>query len=58
MTFICSSRHRPWRPPQRVQGVVVATGMETRIGEIAKMMASEDKEAMEAMKNGGFQPQR
>jgi len=37
------------RPPQRVQGVVVATGMETRIGEIAEMMASEDKEAMEAM---------
>ena len=27
----------------RCQGVVVATGMETRIGDIAKMMASEDK---------------
>ena len=57
MTFICSSRHRPV-VRRCVQGVVVATGMEMRIGEIAKMMASEDKEAMEAMKNGGFQPQR
>ena len=28
----------------KCKGVVVATGMDTRIGEIAKMMASEDKE--------------
>ena len=48
MTFMCSSQPAPRGPPSCfVQGVVVATGMETRIGEIAKMMASEDKEAME-----------
>ena len=48
MTFMCSSQLAPRGPPSCfVQGVVVATGMETRIGEIAKMMASEDKEAME-----------
>eukprot|EP00438_Fugacium_kawagutii_P034436 Skav216664 [mRNA] locus=scaffold930:73509:78644:- [translate_table: standard] len=29
----------------KCKGVVIATGMDTRIGEIAKMMASEDKEA-------------
>lgn len=29
----------------KCKGVVVATGMETRIGEIAEMMASEDKES-------------